>query len=213
MIARADAIERPRRALHPSGPDLRRDRAALDLNARATILSAAAAVLQDEGPAALTVRRIAQAVNTSTKAIYTHFGGKDGLLDSVYLEGVAGFGRSMSTVPAGSSPPDRLRAMCAAYRGYGRARPAFYNVMFGDMGRAYRAPVESRRKAAETFGILKEAIQGLPERARRRRRRLAGQRRPGHSDPLGRNAWRHEPGIARLAGGIRRCRSGFRARR
>jgi AcrR family transcriptional regulator len=159
MIARADAIERPRRALHPSGPDLRRDRAALDLNARATILSAAAAVLQDEGPAALTVRRIAQAVNTSTKAIYTHFGGKDGLLDSVYLEGFAGFGRSMSTVPAGSSPPDRLRAMCAAYRGYGQTRPAFYNVMFGDMGRAYRAPVESRRKAAETFGILKEAIQ------------------------------------------------------
>ena len=149
----------PAHPIPTPGPDLRRARAELDLNARATILSAAAAVLQDEGPAALTVRRIAEAVNTSTKAIYTHFGGKDGLLDAVYLEGFAGFGRSMSTVPEGSSPSDRLRAMCAAYRGYARARPAFYNVMFGDMGRAYHAPTESRRKAAETFGILKEAIQ------------------------------------------------------
>lgn len=159
MTKGTDAIDQARQDLNLSGTDLRRARAALDLNARATILSAAAAVLQDEGPAALTIRRIAQAVNTSTKAIYTHFGGKDGLLDAVYLEGFAGLGRSMSAAPTGASPPDRLRAMCVAYRDYARARPAFYNVMFGDMGRAYHASVESRRKAAETFAILKHAIQ------------------------------------------------------
>jgi AcrR family transcriptional regulator len=139
--------------------DLRRARAEFDLSARAAILSGAAAVLQDEGPAALTVRRIAEAVNTSTKAIYTHFGGKDGLLDAVYLDGFAGFGRAMSDTPSGAPAPWRLGAMCAAYRAYAQTRPAFYNVMFGDLGRAYAAPLESRRQAARTFGILKDAIQ------------------------------------------------------
>ena len=49
-------------APNPHG-DLRAARAAMEADIRATLLSAAARVLSEEGPAALTVRRVAEAVN------------------------------------------------------------------------------------------------------------------------------------------------------
>lgn len=125
---------------------------------REAILAAAAAVLSEEGVSALTVRRVAQAVNASTKVIYTAFGSKDGLLDALYLHSFAGLERALGSAHAMKDPSARLRAMCGAYRTYALAEPAFYNVMFGDLGRAWEAPPESRRQASETFRILREAI-------------------------------------------------------
>lgn len=140
-------------------PDLRAARVAFESDIRAMILNQAAAVLRDEGPAAFTVRRIAAAVNTSTKAIYTHFGNKDGLFDALYLQSFADLARSMKDQVDPAEPGVSLRRVCDAYRDYGLAQPARYNVMFGDMGRAYAAPLASRRKAFESFGILRQAVE------------------------------------------------------
>lgn len=127
---------------------------------REAILAAAATVLSEEGPAALTIRRVAQAVNASTKVIYTSFGGKDGLLDALYLHSFTGLEREMlSARTAAAAPADCLHAVCLAYRAYALAEPAFYNVMFGDLGRAWQPPHESRLQARETFRILREAIE------------------------------------------------------
>src|SRR3546814_3288943 len=53
------------------GVDLQQVRATYRDETRSAILAAAARILSEEGPAALTVRRVAEVVNASTKMIYT----------------------------------------------------------------------------------------------------------------------------------------------
>jgi AcrR family transcriptional regulator len=52
-------------------PDGRLARATIEPDTRATLLAAAARVLSEEGPAALTVRRVAEAVNAVAKMAYS----------------------------------------------------------------------------------------------------------------------------------------------
>lgn len=138
--------------------DLREARVIGRADAREAILAAAALILSEEGPSALTLRRVAVAVNASTKVIYTSFGGKDGLLDALYLHSFAGLERLLAAKRAIESAPARILAMCDAYREYALASPAFYNVMFGDFGRDFTVPVTSRRQALATFQIMRDAI-------------------------------------------------------
>lgn len=52
----------------------------------------------------------------------------------------------------------RLHKMAISYREFAIKEPALYNVMFGDLGRAWQAPVESRRRAWQSFEALRDAI-------------------------------------------------------
>lgn len=148
-------------------PDIRAARATFETETRIAILNAAASVLCNEGPTAFTVRRIAAAVNASTKAVYTHFGNKDGLFDALYLQSFADLADAMRAQVDPEEPAASLLRICDAYHDYALMQPTRYNIMFGDLGRAYEAPLASRRKAFETFGILRQAVEScLPiERA------------------------------------------------
>lgn len=144
--------------------DLRLARAEFDADTRAAVLVAAARILREEGPAALTVRRVAERINASTKVIYTRFGGKDGLLDALYLYAFERLGGVLAECLEVCEPTARLRRMCDAYRHYAMTEPALYNIMFGDLGRAYEAPASSRRAAWRTFHALRDTVAAvLPE--------------------------------------------------
>lgn len=138
--------------------DARSAREALREDIRESVLVAAARLLQQEGGAALTVRRVAEAVNASTKVVYTLFGGKDGLLDALYLHSFDRFGEMLAACRPEASPADRLAAMCSAYRRFALAEPAFYQIMFGDLGKDYCAPATSRERAWLTFRQLAKVI-------------------------------------------------------
>lgn len=147
--------------------DVRAARAATDADIRATLLSVAASVLSEEGPSALTTRRLAEAVNASTKVIYTHFGGKEGLLDALYLHAFDGLMQAFEAHAGEVDPFIRLRGMTATYRSFAVAEPALYSVMFGDLGRAWEAPLSSRRQAWQSFGALRNTVsQCLPSEQR-----------------------------------------------
>src|SRR4051812_15785478 len=51
------------------------------------ILEAAGTLLAKEGAEALTVRRIAAAAGCSTMGLYSRFGGKDGVVEHLFIEG------------------------------------------------------------------------------------------------------------------------------
>ncbi len=51
-----------------------------DERTRAALLAAAERIVAEGGPAALSVRAVAETAGTSTRAVYTVFGSKDGLL-------------------------------------------------------------------------------------------------------------------------------------
>ena len=56
---------------------------------RRRLLDAAAQVLAEEGPSALTARRLTRDVGASTMAVYTHFGSMPALVREVVADGFA----------------------------------------------------------------------------------------------------------------------------
>ncbi|HEY0806715.1 MAG TPA: helix-turn-helix domain-containing protein, partial [Pseudonocardiaceae bacterium] len=68
------------------------------------LVDAAARLLAEEGPAALSTRRLAAAVGTSTMAVYTHFGGMDDLVRAMVREGFARLHERMARVRATDDP-------------------------------------------------------------------------------------------------------------
>lgn len=98
---------------------------------RRLLLEEAARILGEEGPSALSARRLTAGVGASTMAVYTHFGGMAGLVDEVATEGFRRLIARVDTVAATSDPLDDLRAMAVAYRENALENRHLYAVMFG----------------------------------------------------------------------------------
>jgi AcrR family transcriptional regulator len=97
---------------------------------RDEMLHAAVGLLDEHGPDALQTRKVAGAAGTSTMAVYTHFGGMQGLIAEVAEEGLRQFDAAL-TVPQTDDPVADLFATGAAYRRYAVERPHMYRLMFG----------------------------------------------------------------------------------
>lgn len=128
---------------------------------RQGMLDAATRLLTEEGPAALTVRRVAEAVNCSTTLLYSLFGGKDGLANELYLEGFARLKAEFAIASAQAakkkSGKDGLAPLllhARVYHDYARRNPSYYMVMFGDAIAGFVPPVESRKQAWESLAVL-----------------------------------------------------------
>lgn len=130
----------------------------MEAECRATLLSTAATLLSEEGPAALTVRRVAEKATASIKMIYTHFGGKDGLLEVLYLQSFALLDQEFRAHLTEPDSASRLASMLVAYRVFALHEPALYNVMFGDLGRAWEVPPACRKQAWRSFETLRNAV-------------------------------------------------------
>lgn len=126
-------------------------RAPVDL--RRALIDAAAQILADEGPAALSVRRVAQEVGASTMVVYTHLGDKDGMLDAVLEHAFAGFATALTAVNE-RDPWANLRALGHAYRAFAKANPGPYKLMFGRSSPSRAMEPTSRR----SFEALTSAI-------------------------------------------------------
>jgi AcrR family transcriptional regulator len=94
------------------------------------MLHAAVGLLDEHGPDALQARKVASAAGTSTMAVYTHFGGMQGLIAAVAQEGLRQFDAALS-VPNTDDPVADLFALGGAYRRYAIERPHMYRLMFG----------------------------------------------------------------------------------
>jgi AcrR family transcriptional regulator len=90
-----------------------RSRAPRGSLSRGAILDGAVAVLDERGPAALTMRSLADRLGVRPMALYTYFASKDELLDAVRDHIL----RDLDSRPAGGDWADRLRAVgLALYR-------------------------------------------------------------------------------------------------
>lgn len=146
--------------------DFRQSQEELKLSLRQGMLDAASRLLVEQGAAALTVRKVAEAVNCSTTLLYSIFGGKDGLSNALYLEGFARFKQDFADFQSKLSSQlsgqpklqaqgiDRLWLYAASYHEYARRNPSYYMVMFGDAIAGFVPPLESRMAAWESFTPL-----------------------------------------------------------
>jgi AcrR family transcriptional regulator len=131
---------------------------------RQGMLDAATMLLADEGPSALTVRRVAEAVNCSTTLLYSLFGGKDGLSNELYLESFARLKAELESNPVVARRKSRhkgwarITAYAQIYHAYAKRNPGYYSVMFGDAIAGFVPPLESRNKAWESLAVLIDAF-------------------------------------------------------
>jgi AcrR family transcriptional regulator len=98
---------------------------------REALVDAAARLLAEEGPAALTTRRVATEAGTSTMAVYTHFGGKQDLFRAIVWEGFERLAQQLATVDQTDDPVADLALQAIAYRANAHENPHLYAVMFG----------------------------------------------------------------------------------
>jgi AcrR family transcriptional regulator len=97
---------------------------------RAALIDAAARLIAAEGAPALTLRRVAEDVGTSTMAIYTHFGGMPELRRAVRREGFARLSAELADVPETDDPVADLTLLGRAYYLNAIRDPDIYRVAF-----------------------------------------------------------------------------------
>lgn len=114
------------------------------------LVDEAGRLLDSEGPSALTLRRLATSAGTSTMAVYTRFGDKDGLLAAMHAVGFRRLGDAL-TAAAARFPDDPLAALAEmglAYRQAAMDSPHLYNLMFGEAAPSFR-PDEAGKAIAD----------------------------------------------------------------
>lgn len=124
------------------------------------LVDEAGLILATEGVAALTLRKLATRSGTSTMAVYTRFGDKNGLLTAMHNEGFARLGAAMER--AHDDRDDALTALARlgqAYRATALANPHLYNLMFGGAVPGFTPDAQSQAAADATFTPLVQAVQ------------------------------------------------------
>ncbi len=122
---------------------------------REAILKEAAKKLAKDGPTSLSVRAVAQSVGASTKVIYSHFGGKPGLIEGIYEYGFDRLAQEMShAVKAASGPVEALRGAAGAYRRFALSDPHLYELMYGPTVREMLPDRQARSAATPSLDVL-----------------------------------------------------------
>jgi len=95
------------------------------------LIDIGARLLSEEGPRALSTRRLAAEAGCSTMAVYTHFGGMTGLVRAMVHEGFARLQRYFGRVCDTDDPVADMALLGRAYRHNAQRNPHLYNIMFG----------------------------------------------------------------------------------
>ncbi|WP_200905893.1 TetR/AcrR family transcriptional regulator [Paenibacillus sp. IHB B 3415] len=112
-------------------------------NLRKLVVDAAAAILQEEGPEAVTVRRVSQKMGCSTKIIYSLFVNKEGLAQQLYLEGCKLLAQRFEEVPPSSDLLQHLLDLGEAFWQFGQDYASYYKLMFGGAFAEFKPDAES----------------------------------------------------------------------
>lgn len=99
---------------------------------RRALLDAAAQLLDEGGPDAVTLREVGARAGVSRGAPYRHFADKDSLLTAVAAEAWDRLTEQTRTLrtDAALTPSERLRAAITGLIAVGRRRPHLYQLMF-----------------------------------------------------------------------------------
>lgn len=127
---------------------------------RRRLLERAGELLSTEGPAAVSLRKIATDVNTSTTAVYSLFGGKPALLEALYDEAFTQFGTNLAAVPVTDDPAEDLLQIGLAYRRGALEDPQFYSVLYS---KVVEPTKEMSRAAGRTFAPVINAVRRAVE--------------------------------------------------
>lgn len=130
-------------------------------NSKERILLAASKLFLNGGISALSVRAIARESNLSTIGIYSHFNGKQGILDALYIEGFTRFKNAVD-VPINSDNPKE--SILTATQGYIETAINYrghYLLIFGESVADYLPSDEAKKSSVAAFLQTTKIIETL----------------------------------------------------
>jgi AcrR family transcriptional regulator len=125
------------------------------------LLEAAERIVQAAGLEALSVRRLADDVGTTTRAVYSLFGSKDGLLVALGTRAFAMLGAAIAELPATEDPAaDLVDAGVEVFRRFAIGHPSLFRI-------GVQQTVGSPALASDFAKAAAEAFAGLEARMTR----------------------------------------------
>lgn len=119
------------------------------------IITAAAAIAEEHGWDAVTVRRLADAIEYSQPVLYSHFANREAIVAAVAVEGFREIAAALrEAAGAGAGPASALERAALAYLAFASERPALYQAMFV-------LPTGLRFAEADTLPELRDAFAAL----------------------------------------------------
>jgi AcrR family transcriptional regulator len=109
------------------------ERPALRQAQRGRILDAARRIVMRDGLAALSMRKIADAIGYSPASLYLYFENRDEIARALGDEGYAQLLEALEPAAQVVDPAARLRALAQAYVAFGQAQPETYRLVFVDV--------------------------------------------------------------------------------
>lgn len=102
-----------------------------DDETRAALLAVAEQLVAADGPDALAVRAVARGARTTTRAVYSVFGSKDGLLAALARQAIQVLDEGLLSVPVTDDPvADIVEVGAGMYRRFVLEHPSLYRLAF-----------------------------------------------------------------------------------
>lgn len=128
---------------------------------RNALMQAALVALEQDGPSALSLRKLAKSVAVSPTAVYRHFENKDALMAAIACEGflglIAEMQQRLNNAPA-ADPLQRLSILGEGYLAYAMNHSAHYRLMFGKRMIERNLFPELRNAAERSYNMLRQAV-------------------------------------------------------
>ena len=156
---------------------------------RRALIEAALALVQEKGPAGVTLREAARRAGVTHAAPYRHFADKEALLAALAEEGFVRLRAEIELAMEGVPSEALLEVLGVTYVRFARTHPSQFRVMFGAEMGDKRRYAELMRADQAVFDLCCEAIRKMQE---------VGAMAPGNPARLGLVHWSMLHGVAAL---------------
>ncbi|WP_174278915.1 TetR/AcrR family transcriptional regulator [Sphingomonas bacterium] len=123
------------------------------------ITAAARQIATAEGWEAVTIRRLAEAIEYSQPVLYSHFANRDAIVAAVAVEGFRELADALQCAPEGHTDGrDAMRAVASAYLAFAWKQPAIYEAMFAMPTGLRFAEADAPPAARDAFAALAAVV-------------------------------------------------------
>lgn len=130
-----------------------------DERTAAALLALAEQRIAEHGVGALAVRELAHSAGTTTRAIYSLFGSKEGLLAALAASGFEMLRQGLNAIAVTADPRADLIEAALMFRRFAQQHPALFSIGFQRADPAVRP--RFRETAGEAFAVLEQRFEPL----------------------------------------------------
>jgi len=129
---------------------------------RELILSASTELIEEEGLAGLSAREIARRINYSPGTLYNSFENLDDLILTIEGRLLDGLLDTLSAIPEGGTPRERMHNMADAYLSFAADNPKLWNLIFEHhLPGSYSVPDSYRQKFEALMEKVEDALRPM----------------------------------------------------